>query len=123
MKKKEWLFIGGILIFAFLLWGGISFFKKDSYGYVRITVDGEEYGRYSLTEDQTIQINDTNVCAIKDGKVRMISASCPDHLCMKQKAVDKDGGTIVCLPNKVVIEAETSGNGKTQNGISIDAVT
>ena len=33
-------------------------------------------------------------------------ADCPDHLCLKQKAVDSTGGTIVCLPNKVVIEGE-----------------
>ena len=36
----------------------------------------------------------------------MIEADCPDHLCLKQKAVDSTGGTIVCLPNKVVIEGE-----------------
>ncbi len=36
----------------------------------------------------------------------MIEADCPDHLCMKQKAVDSTGGTIVCLPNKVVIEGK-----------------
>lgn len=36
----------------------------------------------------------------------MTDANCPDHLCMKQKAVDSTGGTIVCLPNKVVIEGE-----------------
>lgn len=34
----------------------------------------------------------------------MIEADCPDHLCLKQRAVDSTGGTIVCLPNKVVIE-------------------
>ena len=123
MKKKEVLFIGSILILALVLWGGMSFFRKDSYGYIKITVDGKEYGRYALNKDQTIEIKDTNVCEIKDGKVHMISATCPDHLCMKQKAVDKNGGTIVCLPNKVVIEGETSGNGQTQNGITIDAVT
>ena len=37
----------------------------------------------------------------------MISAQCPDHLCMKQKAIDEKG-TIVCLPTKVVIEGEST---------------
>ena len=36
----------------------------------------------------------------------MTDANCPDHLCMKQKAVDSTGGTIVCLPNTGVIEGE-----------------
>ena len=84
---------------------------------------GKEYGTYSLEKDQTIKINDTNVCEIKDGQARMISAQCPDHLCMKQKAIDEKGGTIVCLPNKVVIEGEKSTDSKKTDEPVIDAVT
>jgi hypothetical protein len=84
---------GGILILALAMWGGMSLINKGSHGSIRITVDGKEYGTYSLEKDQTIKINDTNVCEIKDGQARMISAQCPDHLCMKQKAIDEKGGT------------------------------
>ena len=59
----------------------VSLINKGSHGSIRITVDGKEYGTYSLEKDQTIKINDTNVCEIKDGQARMISAQCPDHLC------------------------------------------
>ena len=97
--------------------------NKGSHGSIRITVDGGEYGTYSLAKDQTIKINDTNVCEIKDGKAHMISAECPDHLCMKQKAIDEKGGTIVCLPNKVVIEGEKSVGSDNTDELSIDAVT
>ena len=106
MKKKELTFIIGIVVFALILWGGMYLTRRGHYGTIRITVNGEEYGTYSLAKDQVIKINDTNVCEIKNGKVRMTDADCPDHLCMKQKAVDSTGGTIVCLPNKVVIEGE-----------------
>ena len=78
LKKKELTFIIGIVIFALILWGGMYFVRN----------------------------NDTNVCEIKNGEIHMTDANCPDHLCMKQKAVDSTGGTIVCLPNKVVIEGE-----------------
>ena len=88
MKKKEFIFIGGILILALAMWGGMSLINKGSHGSIRITVDGKEYGTYSLEKDQTIKINDTNICEIKDGQARMISAQCPDHLCMKQKAIE-----------------------------------
>ena len=106
MKKKELTFIISIVVFALILWGGMYLTRRGHYGTIRITVNGEEYGTYSLAKDQVIKIGDTNVCEIKNGKVRMIEADCPDHLCMKQKAVDSTGGTIVCLPNKVVIEGE-----------------
>lgn len=115
MKKKEMIFIGSILVLAMVLWLGLSFFRKGDYGTIRITVDGVEYGVYSLGEDCTIEINDTNDCEIKDGSAHMIHATCPDKLCIKQKAIDKNGGSIICLPNKVMIEGEKTAE--------LDAVT
>lgn len=116
MKKKEILFITGILAFALVLWAGMYFVRRGHYGTIRITVNGEEYGTYSLSKDQTISIGDTNICEIKDGQVRMIEADCPDHLCMKQKPVGNAGGTIVCLPNKVVIEGEKAASEEDSSG-------
>ena len=103
MKKKELTFIIGIVVFALLLWGGMYLTRCGNYGSIRITVNGEEYGTYSLGKDQVIKINGTNVCEIKNGEVKMTEADCPDHLCMKQKAVDSTGGTIVCLDRKSVV--------------------
>lgn len=106
MKKKEVIFILGILVFAGVLWGGLSLMRRGSSDTIRITVDGELYGTYPLNEDQLIPIGDTNVCQIKEGKATMVEAQCPDHLCLRQSAIGTSGGTIVCLPNKVVIEGE-----------------
>ena len=56
--------IGIVLLIAFLCWfipyirGQFTYEKAQ----LRITVDGEEYGIYSLEEDQVIHIGDTNVC-------------------------------------------------------------
>ncbi|MCR2020112.1 NusG domain II-containing protein [Blautia pseudococcoides] len=106
MKKRDIGLIGIVLLIAFLCW--LIPYIRGQFTYkeaqLRITVDGEEYGVYSLEEDQVIHIGDTNVCVIKDGYVSMTEADCPDHLCMKQKRISKEGGTIVCLPNRVVLE-------------------
>ncbi|MDO4273315.1 MAG: NusG domain II-containing protein [Eubacteriales bacterium] len=106
MKKKDLMLAGGICAAAVLLWLFLHFFLPGTNNMIRITVDGSMYGEYSLDEDQVIRIGDTNVCEIKGGKARMTEADCPDQLCVHQKAVGTQGGTIVCLPNKVVIEAE-----------------
>ena len=54
----------------------------------------------------------------------MTEATCPDHYCMKQKAVDEHGGSIICLPNKVVIEGEnTTEDSDSKSSPKIDAVT
>ena len=118
MKKKEFIFKGDILILALAMWGGMSLINKGSHGSIRITVDGKEYGTYSLEKDQMIKINATNFCEIKDGQARMISA-----LCIKPNALDEKGVTIVCLPNKVVIEGEKSTDSKKTDEPVIDAVT
>lgn len=124
MKKKEAIFIAAILVIAGVLWLGLQLAGQRSHNMIRITVDGKEFGTYSLDKDQVIHIGDTNVCEIKDGKATMIEATCPDHYCMKQKAVDEHGGSIICLPNKVVIEGEDSADPSgSDDSPRIDAVT
>ena len=104
MKKKEILFIAGILVFSLILWAVTAYFRRGTCNFIRITVNGEEYGTYSLAEDREISVNGTNVCEIRNGRAKMTKADCPDHLCMRQSAIGDQGGTIVCLPNRVVIE-------------------
>lgn len=73
---------------------------------IKITVDGKEYGTYSLFEEQTITIHEgenLNIIEIKGGKAYMQDASCPDQLCVDQNEISFDKESIICLPNKVVI--------------------
>lgn len=73
---------------------------------ILITVDGKEYGTYSLLEEQTINIceGDTkNIIEIRAGKAYMSEASCPDQLCVDQNEISFNKESIICLPNKVVI--------------------
>lgn len=115
MKKKELCFILSLLLCAVLLLIARPYFGSTS-SQIQITANGEVLGIYSLAEDQTIQIQD-NVCTIKDGKAQMTQASCPDQLCIRQGAIDLHGGMIVCLPNKIVIEAT-----QTESDPGIDAI-
>lgn len=93
--------------------------RAQDGGQVKVTVDGEEYGTYSLSEDRRIPIEKdgtvTNLLVIREGKADMIEATCPDHLCVRQKAIDADGETIVCLPNRVVAEVESGHESELDN--------
>lgn len=107
MKKKDLILICSVLVLATAFWlvpRAVGLFGNSKEQKLRITVSGEEYGTYSLEEDQVIKVGDTNVCEIKDKKVSMISADCPDQLCIHQRTIQLQGETIVCLPNKVVLE-------------------
>lgn len=118
MKKKDFILIGGVVLLALLCWvipKGLYFLQGRGQPMLRITVDGQEYGTYALTEDQKIEIQNTNVCELKDGKVNMIQADCPDKLCMHQGPADEPGETIVCLPNRVVLEIISEDEGQTDS--------
>ena len=44
-----------------------------------------------------------NVITVKDGKIAVTEANCPDHYCM-ERGFCNNGSAIVCLPNRLVIE-------------------
>ena len=58
-----------------------------------------------------------NVIAIEHGRIRMLSADCPDGTCVRQGWISGGVFPIVCLPNRVVITLEGG-----DNGIGVDAV-
>lgn len=72
--------------------------------YVIITKNKKEYGQYDLRVDQKIKIDDENTLQIKNNQIKMIQATCPDHLCIKQGAISKKGQSIICLPHKLIVE-------------------
>lgn len=110
MTKRDAVLAGSICLCALVIWLFYQFVLPGDRSIIRITVDGEVIGEYPLDQDQTISIGDHNECRIEKGSVKMIRADCPDQLCVHQKALDENGGSIICLPNRVVIEA-VKGNG------------
>ena len=115
MKKTEIIIFAVVLAAALICWALMSHKRVSTdHGSIRITVGGKEYGVYSLSENQRIKINDTNTCRILNGEVKMIEATCPDHLCIHQPAVDEHGGFIICLPNEVIIEGLPSAEASTE---------
>ncbi len=46
---------------------------------------------------------------IKDGQADITKAYCPDKICVDQRPVSRQGESLVCLPNKVVVEIENGG--------------
>ena len=100
------------LLVILLAVGALLFFflriNRAEGGTAVVRVSGEPYGSYDLHTDQEIEIQGTNggtnLLQIRDGKASVIQASCPDLLCVHQGTVSRQGESIICLPNEVVVE-------------------
>ena len=74
---------------------------------VQVSVDGKTYGVYSLNKNQTIEIKQDksiNKITIKDGHVQMSDSTCRNQVCVDTGEISKTSQSIVCLPNKVMVE-------------------
>ena len=76
-------------------------------GEVEVAVDGEVVMTLPLSEDTEVTIEGVdggeNLLVIQDGTAKIESASCPDGICVRHYAISRDGESIICLPNRVVV--------------------
>lgn len=111
MKKKDVILIVCVLAVAavfeiYQLW-------NRETGEMAVVYEGEhELVRFSLKENTEYLIcssgGGTNRLLIQNGQADITEASCPDKICVHQKAITETGETIVCMPNKVIITIETT---------------
>ncbi|NLT09114.1 MAG: NusG domain II-containing protein [Ruminococcus sp.] len=81
---------------------------KDEPLYVEIVRDGRVIEKLDLNseKDRTFRIEDErgwNEVTIKDGRISITDADCPDHTCVKTGELRSEYVPIVCLPHKLMI--------------------
>lgn len=109
MKKFDLYLASAMLLFA-LAWFFINSIFSSKGEKVLIFKDNAIIDTISLSDEGIHSINDGNnilmTFEIKDSSVNVISADCPDKLCVHQKAISNNSEMIVCLPNKIVLEID-----------------
>ncbi len=109
IKTKTW-----ILIFAFLLLtaAGLALFlhlKSPSGAVAEIVKDGAVVKRVDLslvTEPYEFTLSDergSNVIRVEPGRIAVISADCPDGICVQAGWRPGGASPIICLPHRLVI--------------------
>lgn len=121
LKKADIALFISLLLFA-VLFIFIFDFTNINGGSVAVSLEGMRYGSYPLDKDTIIDIKSKegiylNSLEIKNSKARMIHASCPDGYCIKQGEISHSHDTIVCLPNKIIVEVINGSKNK------VDAVS
>lgn len=109
--RNDWLLAVGVLVLAAALWFLLR--PGGEGGWVVVTVDGTEVGRYALEEERTVTIGeeDYNVLEITGGRAAVTEANCGDHTCVHTGWISREGETIVCLPHRLVVRIEGTSGG------------
>ena len=106
MKTKYW---AGLITTVLAACIGLSlplFLSSRNASRAEIISNGQVIQIVSLNTDCRISVTTErggmNIVTVKNGRIGVTEANCPDHCCMDQGMCS--GGTqIVCLPNKLVI--------------------
>lgn len=107
--KKNDLFLAAVLFLLAAAAGSWFYFTHRTPALrAEVTVDGTLVETLDLSQDQELTISGagggSNRLIVEDGAVWCAEASCPDHICIQQGKQSADGGLIVCLPNKMVVQ-------------------
>ncbi len=103
--KNDIIFIA-VLLALIVAVGAVYVSTRQEGDTVTVTVGGELYGEYPLSQDRTVEIKNgeaLNLLIIEGGKASVEHASCPDGVCAAHRPISRDGESIICLPNEVVV--------------------
>ena len=104
MKQKNWILIFAAL-FAVCL--AVWLLPRGGGQTALVYQDGTLLYTLDLRQNRTLTVSGPageNIITVADGKVFVSHADCPDQICVKHGALQKTGGPIVCLPNRLTIE-------------------
>ena len=108
-NRKLIALIGSILILAVVL-GAVLWLTRPKGPNVVVTVDGKEYGSYSLYTDCTVVVHPEdnswhNTLVIHDRQASITESDCANQICVMTPPLQEDMvGIIVCLPHGLVAE-------------------
>lgn len=111
LRRNDVIFVAALLAIVAVAGACLYFFRGEG-DTVTVSVDGTVVATYPLSVDRMEDIRTEggglNRLIIKDGKAYVETASCPDGICAAHKPIHREGESIVCLPNKVVITVKTA---------------
>ena len=106
MKTKTWILILAAVLALSLGLSILLLMPGETATHAEILSGGELVQSVDLRIDREILVRSDNggenLVAVKDGKIGVVDATCPDHYCM-HRGYCSSGAQIVCLPNRLVI--------------------
>jgi len=106
MKTKYWIAVLAVIFVLCGISGWYLMISREDAFRAEIVSNGEVVQTVDLATAATYKVTTEdggyNLITVKDGKIAVTEASCPDHYCM-MRGFCAGGTEIVCLPNRLVI--------------------
>lgn len=110
MKSRHILWILAVF-FALCLACGLLLLRTSDSQQVKVMQDGRCLCVLDLDKEQQLTIDapngGSNTITIRQGKIAVTAATCPDHVCMSM-GYRNGGAPIACLPNGLILVFEES---------------
>ena len=103
MIKRSDIIIFAAVIAAAAAIFGIFRLNESNGTSVLITENNQTVYKGSIHTDKTVKLSG-NTVVIKNGYATVSKADCKNQICVNHKKISKKGETMVCLPNKVIVE-------------------
>lgn len=126
MKKKhiaDVFLVIGLLVLTVII--SIFIYKKQSTDnlLVEVSIDGKLKDTYYINLDTEVLLPTGNKLVIKDEKVFIEEANCPDKLCIRRGFISRENESIICLPNKLVVRiVQANDSSKKENDTGLDVI-
>ena len=104
MKKGDIIIILSVVLVAVLFIFCFAVFGETG-SRVKISRNNTVVYTGSIMQKKTVNL-ETNAIEINNGKIKMAHANCKNQVCVNHKEISKKGESIICLPNKVIVEIE-----------------
>jgi hypothetical protein len=120
LTRYDIILIAGLLLVA-VVGLGIIRYGAGGTSEVVISVDGEETVRVPLSEDRRFSVDGPlgkTEIEIKDERVRVVDSPCKRKICVQSGWIDKPYQTIICVPNRVVINLQGSKDRHKLDGVT-----
>ena len=89
----------------------VRFFVEGKGKYVKVYVNNKLTKTFDLNKDREYFIETKvgyNLLIIKNNKVRILDADCPNKICVDKGYISKNDESIICLPHYVVVTVESN---------------
>lgn len=107
MNKKDWLLIIIVIILSLLF----IFSSKISADVAYVYYESDLILTIDLNINKIYEVNGYNGIVkieVNNKSIRVVEENSDKHICSRQGYIKNEGESIVCLPNKIVIELKSN---------------